>query len=142
MTETLITLQAENARLIALLETHGIEWRLPPEPTPPAFPMGGSSKFSAADKIALIRRLFRSLSRQGEVNPLVEHYGNVIVDECHHVGAVLFDAILKRTKRLAGDGLSDRRTSDSRTRPPRGTEQHFFCTADAVTLALLLTVRD
>jgi len=31
MTDPLITLQAENARLIALLETHGIEWRLPPE---------------------------------------------------------------------------------------------------------------
>ncbi|GAB4209152.1 MAG: hypothetical protein Fur0019_15710 [Tibeticola sp.] len=40
----------------------------------------------------------QSLSRQGEVNPLVEDYGHVIVDECHHVGAVSFDAILKRTK--------------------------------------------
>ena len=59
MTDLLVTLQAENARLIALLETHGIEWRLPPEPTPPALPMVGSSKFSADDKIALIRRLFR-----------------------------------------------------------------------------------
>ena len=29
---------------------------------------------------------------------LVEDYGHVIVDECHHVGAVSFDAILKRTK--------------------------------------------
>jgi superfamily II DNA or RNA helicase len=29
---------------------------------------------------------------------LVERYGHVIVDECHHVGAVSFDAILKRTK--------------------------------------------
>ncbi len=40
----------------------------------------------------------QSVSRQGEVNPLVENYGQVIVDECHHVGAVSFDAILKRTK--------------------------------------------
>jgi superfamily II DNA or RNA helicase len=40
----------------------------------------------------------QSLSRQGEVNPLVENYGQVIVDECHHVGAVSFDALLKRTK--------------------------------------------
>lgn len=40
----------------------------------------------------------QSLSRQGEMNPLVENYGHVIVDECHHVGAVSFDAILKRTK--------------------------------------------
>ena len=28
-------LRAENARLIALLETHGIEWRLPAEPPKP-----------------------------------------------------------------------------------------------------------
>ena len=40
----------------------------------------------------------QSLSRQGEVDALVEGYGQVIVDECHHVGAVSFDAILKRTK--------------------------------------------
>ena len=40
----------------------------------------------------------QSVSRRGEVNPLVENYGHVIVDECHHVGAVSFDAILKRTK--------------------------------------------
>ena len=40
----------------------------------------------------------QSLSRQGEVNALVENYGHIIVDECHHVGAVSFDAILKRCK--------------------------------------------
>lgn len=40
----------------------------------------------------------QSLSRQGEVNSLVEDYGQVIVDECHHVGTVSFDAILRRTK--------------------------------------------
>lgn len=38
MTDLLSSLQAlqsENARLIALLDDHGIEWRLPPEPTLP-----------------------------------------------------------------------------------------------------------
>lgn len=40
----------------------------------------------------------QSLSRHGEVNSLVENYGHVIVDECHHVGAASFDAILKQTK--------------------------------------------
>lgn len=29
---------------------------------------------------------------------LTENHGQVIVDECHHVDAVSFDAILKRTK--------------------------------------------
>ena len=34
--DQLAALQAENVRLIALLENNGIEWRLPPEPTPTA----------------------------------------------------------------------------------------------------------
>jgi len=42
--------------------------------------------------------VMQSLSRKGEVDPIVEDYGQVIVDECHHVGAVSFDAILKRVK--------------------------------------------
>ena len=55
---------------------------------------GGKAKPTGRIDIAVMQ----SLSRQGEVNPLVEDYGQVIVDECHHVGAVSFDAILKRTK--------------------------------------------
>jgi len=42
--------------------------------------------------------VMQSLSRQGEINPLIENYGHIIVDECHHVGAASFDAILKRAK--------------------------------------------
>ena len=42
--------------------------------------------------------VMQSLSRQGDVNALVENYGQIVVDECHHVGAASFDAILKRTK--------------------------------------------
>ena len=55
---------------------------------------GGKAKPSGKIDIAVMQ----SLSRQGEVNPLVESYGQVIVDECHHVGAASFDAILRRTK--------------------------------------------
>jgi superfamily II DNA or RNA helicase len=55
---------------------------------------GGKAKPTAKIDIAVMQ----SLSRQGEVNALVENYGHVIVDECHHVGAVSFDAILKRCK--------------------------------------------
>ena len=55
---------------------------------------GGKAKPTGRIDIAVMQ----SVSRQGEVNPLVENYGQVIVDECHHVGAVSFDAILKRTK--------------------------------------------
>lgn len=55
---------------------------------------GGKAKPTGKIDIAVMQ----SVSRQGEVNLLVENYGQVIVDECHHVGAVSFDAILKRTK--------------------------------------------
>ena len=55
---------------------------------------GGKAKPSGQIDIAVMQ----SLSRQGEVNALVENYGQVVVDECHHVGAASFDAILKRTK--------------------------------------------
>lgn len=55
---------------------------------------GGKAKPSGIIDIAVMQ----SVSRQGEINPLVENYGHVIVDECHHVGAVSFDAILKQVK--------------------------------------------
>lgn len=56
----------------------------------------GGSKAKPTGKIDIA--VMQSLSRQGEVNPLVENYGQIVVDECHHVGAVSFDAILKRAK--------------------------------------------
>jgi len=55
---------------------------------------GGKTKATGKVDIAVMQ----SLSRRGAVDPLVERYGHVVVDECHHVGAVSFDAILKRTK--------------------------------------------
>jgi superfamily II DNA or RNA helicase len=63
---------------------------------------GGKAKPTGVIDIAVMQ----SLSRQGEVNSLVEDYGQVIVDECHHVGAASFDAILKRTKAKFVLGLS------------------------------------
>ncbi|WP_413896985.1 DEAD/DEAH box helicase [Rhodoferax sp.] len=55
---------------------------------------GGKSKPTGKIDIAVMQ----SLSRQGEVSPLVESYGHVIIDECHHIGAASFDAILKKVK--------------------------------------------
>lgn len=55
---------------------------------------GGKSRPTGKIDIAVMQ----SLSRQGEVNPLVENYGHVIIDECHHIGAASFDAILKKVK--------------------------------------------
>ena len=55
---------------------------------------GGKPKPTGKIDIAVMQ----SLSRQNEINPLVENYGHVIVDECHHIGAVSFEGILKRVK--------------------------------------------
>lgn len=55
---------------------------------------GGKAKSTGKIDIAVMQ----SLSRQGKINDLVERYGQVIIDECHHVGAASFDAILKRVK--------------------------------------------
>ena len=55
---------------------------------------GGKAKPTGTIDIAVMQ----SLSRQGEVDPLVETYGQVIVDECHHVGAVSFDTLLRQTQ--------------------------------------------
>jgi superfamily II DNA or RNA helicase len=55
---------------------------------------GGKAKPTGCIDIAVMQ----SLSRRGEVDAVVEGYGQVIVDECHHIGAVSFDAILRRAK--------------------------------------------
>ena len=55
-------LRAENARLIALLESHGVEWRLPeelPQVEPASPPPQLSSSLDTDAKLALFRRLFR-----------------------------------------------------------------------------------
>jgi superfamily II DNA or RNA helicase len=63
---------------------------------------GGASKPTGLIDIAVMQ----SLSRKGDVNPLVAHYGQVIVDECHHVGALSFDAILQKVKARFVHGLT------------------------------------
>ena len=56
--DPLAVLQAENERLIALLEANGIEWRPAREPaTPPSKPE--SSRLSIEAKVALFRRRFQ-----------------------------------------------------------------------------------
>ncbi len=58
--QLLATLQAENARLIALLDAHGIDWQPPVEPA--RIPMAHVDTSSALDtrsKLALFRSFFR-----------------------------------------------------------------------------------
>lgn len=54
----------------------------------------GKRKASGEVDIAMIQ----SLVKQGEVNDLVANYGQIIVDECHHVSAFSFEQVLKRFK--------------------------------------------
>jgi len=53
-------LKAENARLIALLEAHGIDWHLPVEPRLiPVVPAPSSQALDTEGKLALFRSLFK-----------------------------------------------------------------------------------
>ena len=55
---------------------------------------GGKPKPTGIIDIAVMQ----SLSRKGEISQLVENYGQVIIDECHHVSSLSFESLLKRTK--------------------------------------------
>jgi superfamily II DNA or RNA helicase len=63
---------------------------------------GGKTKPSGRIDIAVMQ----SLSHKGEVKSLVEDYGQVIADECHHISARSFEAILKRVRARYVMGLS------------------------------------
>lgn len=52
---------------------------------------GGKAKPTGVIDIAVMQ----SLSRKGEVSDKVKNYGQIIVDECHHVSAISFEALLK-----------------------------------------------
>jgi hypothetical protein len=56
-TDALASLRAENARLTALLDAHGIAWRLPPQAQTPA--VAEISRLTTDEKVALFRTLFR-----------------------------------------------------------------------------------
>ncbi|WP_218143000.1 TOTE conflict system archaeo-eukaryotic primase domain-containing protein [Nitrosomonas marina] len=55
---------------------------------------GGKRKPTGQIDIALIQ----SLVRKGEVDDCVADYGQLIVDECHHLSAVSFEAVARQSK--------------------------------------------
>ena len=61
---------------------------------------GGRRKHTGLVDVAMIQ----SLARRKDLSELVGSYGNVIVDECHHIPAVSFEKVLKevRAKYLTG----------------------------------------
>jgi superfamily II DNA or RNA helicase len=50
--------------------------------------------------------MFPSLTRMGEVCDLVADYGNVIVDECHHVPAASFERVMAEVRARFVTGLT------------------------------------
>ena len=55
---------------------------------------GGKNKPTSIVDIGMIQ----SFVRQGQVNDIVANYGQVIVDECHHVSAFSFEQVLRQCK--------------------------------------------
>jgi superfamily II DNA or RNA helicase len=55
---------------------------------------GGKKKVTGSIDIGLIQ----SLNRKGEVKDMVAEYGQIIVDECHHIPAFTFEQVLKQVK--------------------------------------------
>ena len=63
---------------------------------------GGKRKPSGRIDVAVIQ----SLVRKGEVSDLVAGYGQLIVDECHHLSARSFEQVVRRSKARFVLGLS------------------------------------
>jgi superfamily II DNA or RNA helicase len=63
---------------------------------------GGKTTRTGLLDVAVIQ----SLIRKGEVKDIVAEYGQVIVDECHHVSAFSFERVLKKVKARYVVGLT------------------------------------
>jgi superfamily II DNA or RNA helicase len=55
---------------------------------------GGKKRITGSIDIGLIQSLYR----KGEVKDMVAGYGQIIVDECHHIPAFTFEQVLKQVK--------------------------------------------
>lgn len=63
---------------------------------------GGKHKPTAKIDVMMVQ----SLSRKGVVDDIVGRYGQLIVDECHHISAVSFEQVVRQTKAKYVTGLS------------------------------------
>ena len=64
----------------------------------------GSGKVAQTGRLDVA--VIQSLIRKGEVKDLVAEYGQVIVDECHHVSAFSFERVLRKVKAKYVVGLT------------------------------------
>ncbi|HUE03583.1 MAG TPA: DEAD/DEAH box helicase family protein [Bryobacteraceae bacterium] len=63
---------------------------------------GGKSARTGCIDVAVIQ----SLHRKDEVKDFVAEYGQVIVDECHHISAFTFEQVMKQVKARYVVGLT------------------------------------
>ncbi|MDR3611875.1 MAG: DEAD/DEAH box helicase family protein [Ignavibacteriaceae bacterium] len=63
---------------------------------------GGKRRITGKIDVAIIQ----SLSRKHEVDEIISEYGQIIVDECHHVSAYSFELAVKQSKAKYFLGLS------------------------------------
>jgi len=63
---------------------------------------GGKRKPTQQIDVAMVQ----SLCRNGIVDDIVGQYGNLIVDECHHISAVSFEQVVRQSKARYLTGLS------------------------------------
>lgn len=63
---------------------------------------GGKTKSSNKIDIAVIQ----SLTRKEDLGSFLDHYGQVIIDECHHLSAFSFETILRQTRAKHVVGLT------------------------------------
>jgi superfamily II DNA or RNA helicase len=64
----------------------------------------GSGKTAKTGRLDVA--VIQSLIRKGEVKDIVAEYGQVIVDECHHVSAFSFERVLRKVKAKYVVGLT------------------------------------
>jgi superfamily II DNA or RNA helicase len=63
---------------------------------------GGKKKLTGEIDIGILQ----SLNRKGDINEIVAEYGQIIVDECHHLSAFTFELVLKRARAKYVVGLT------------------------------------
>lgn len=63
---------------------------------------GGKRKPTKKIDVAMVQ----SLVRKGVINDIFGEYGNLIVDECHHISAVSFEQVVRQSKARYLTGLS------------------------------------
>jgi superfamily II DNA or RNA helicase len=63
---------------------------------------GGKQKITGKIDVATIQ----SLNQKGQINALVTQYGQIIIDECHHISAFSFEQVLKSVRAQYVHGLT------------------------------------